>query len=140
LITKQVPASAVVETSSLARRSRPWDRPAICPGLVVEGAAVVATSLTTSPTLAELELTGRLTVVDGDITKGDVRDRLLSAAERVDVLVNDLGIARTPPQGFLEVSEADWIMTFTPWTSSPVSPSSRLHRPGSSSTSLLTDR
>jgi NAD(P)-dependent dehydrogenase (short-subunit alcohol dehydrogenase family) len=85
---------------------------AVCRAFLAEGATVVASSLTTSEALVRLGRDGGLSVVEGDLTDADVRRRLVDAADPVDVLVNTAGSAPTRPEGFLEVSDADWLRTF----------------------------
>ncbi|MGO4363439.1 SDR family NAD(P)-dependent oxidoreductase [Terrabacter sp. RAF57] len=85
---------------------------AICEAFLAEGARVVANSLSTSAALGDLSQTADLSVVEGDVTDAKVRRRLVSVADRIDVLVNNAGIAPARPHGFVEISESDWRGTF----------------------------
>jgi NAD(P)-dependent dehydrogenase (short-subunit alcohol dehydrogenase family) len=83
---------------------------AITRALVAEGAHVVAGALHTSPELAGLE---RVTVLEVDLSSPDGPGRLVEAAgERVDVLVNNVGIAPPRLDGFLAITDEMWHATW----------------------------
>ena len=86
---------------------------AVCEALVAEGATVVANVRSTTPAMTSLASTGRVVLVEGDITKPTTRDRLVDAAGgEPDVLVNNAGIAPARPEGFLDVPPEEWARTF----------------------------
>jgi NAD(P)-dependent dehydrogenase (short-subunit alcohol dehydrogenase family) len=83
---------------------------AIVRGFVAEGASVVAGSRRITP---ELEKLDGVTAVEVDLADPDGPSRLVAAAgDRIDVLVNNVGIAPPRPQGFLEVTDEMWATTW----------------------------
>lgn len=83
---------------------------AIVRGFVAEGATVVAGSRTITPELAKLD---GVTPVQVDLAGPDGPGELVAAAgDRIDVLVNNVGIAPPRPQGFLEVTDDMWATTW----------------------------
>ena len=83
---------------------------AIVRGFVAEGATVVAGARRVSPELEKLE---GVTAVAVDLAGPDGPARLVAAAgDRIDVLVNNVGIAPPRPQGFLEVTDDMWAATW----------------------------
>lgn len=89
---------------------------AVARRFVAEGAVVVAHSHGPSPALASLAEgagPGRVTIVGGDLLDPATPDALVAAAGgRIDVLVNNAGIAPPRPDGFLAVGDDDWRRTF----------------------------
>ncbi|MEU4235795.1 SDR family oxidoreductase [Actinoplanes sp. NPDC026619] len=83
---------------------------AIVQGFVAEGASVVAGSRTITP---ELEKLDGVTAVAVDLSDPEGPAQLVAAAgDRIDVLVNNVGIAPPRPQGFLEVTDEMWATTW----------------------------
>ena len=83
---------------------------AIGRALVAEGARVVAGALRTTPELAALDST---TAVDVDLSTPDGPTQLIEAAgERIDVLVNNVGIAPPRLDGFLAITDEMWQATW----------------------------
>lgn len=81
--------------------------------LVEEGARVVAGSLHVTAELTSLASGGAVTPVEVDLSTPSGPAELVAAAGGVvDVLVNNVGIARTRPGGFLEVGDDDWATTW----------------------------
>jgi NAD(P)-dependent dehydrogenase (short-subunit alcohol dehydrogenase family) len=86
---------------------------AITRALADEGAHVVAGARSRTPELDELASSGRVDVVLLDLGEPEAPARLVQAAGgRVDVLVNNVGLARPRVGGFLSVTDDDWTTTF----------------------------
>ncbi|MER7836587.1 SDR family oxidoreductase [Streptomyces sp. NPDC096040] len=86
---------------------------AVAEALVAAGAEVIAAARTSSPGLDALAKAGGARWVGVDLTGPDSAERLADAAgRRIDVLVNNVGAAPARPDGFLEVSDAEWRRTF----------------------------
>jgi NAD(P)-dependent dehydrogenase (short-subunit alcohol dehydrogenase family) len=82
---------------------------AIVRGFTAEGATVVAGSRTITP---ELEIDG-VTPVEVDLAApSGPADLVAAAGDRIDVLVNNVGVAPPRPQGFLEVTDDMWAATW----------------------------
>ena len=82
---------------------------AIVKGLVAEGVHVVAGARSSSAELDALVSSGDVTMVPVDLSKPDAPAALVAAAgERIDILVNNVGAAKTRTGGFLSVTDADW--------------------------------
>jgi NAD(P)-dependent dehydrogenase (short-subunit alcohol dehydrogenase family) len=83
---------------------------AVSRALVAEGAHVVAGALHTSPELASLD---SATAVELDLSTPDGPARLIEAAGgRIDVLVNNVGVAPTRLDGFLAITDEMWHATW----------------------------
>ncbi|MFI5896567.1 SDR family NAD(P)-dependent oxidoreductase [Actinoplanes sp. NPDC051513] len=83
---------------------------AIVRGFVAEGAAVVAGSRRATKELAELD---GVTVVEVDLADAaGPADLIAAAGERIDVLVNNVGIAPPRTHGFLDVTDNMWADTW----------------------------
>ncbi|MFC7275707.1 SDR family NAD(P)-dependent oxidoreductase [Paractinoplanes rhizophilus] len=83
---------------------------AIVRGFVAEGASVVAGSRHVTPDLGKL---AGVTAVEVDLADPAGPGELVAAAgDRIDVLVNNVGIAPPRPQGFLEVTDDMWATTW----------------------------
>jgi NAD(P)-dependent dehydrogenase (short-subunit alcohol dehydrogenase family) len=83
---------------------------AIVRGFVAEGAMVVAGSRTITAELSKLD---GVTPVEVDLASPHGPAELVEAAgDRIDVLVNNVGIAPPRPQGFLEVTDDMWATTW----------------------------
>ena len=75
-----------------------------------EGARVIAGARTISEPLAELAKTAPVEPVSVDLAEAGGPPRLIGAAgDRVDVLVNNVGIATTRLHGFTEVTDEMWL-------------------------------
>jgi NAD(P)-dependent dehydrogenase (short-subunit alcohol dehydrogenase family) len=86
---------------------------AITRAFVAEGAEVVAGSRSVSAELKELAELGSVTPVEVDLETPDGPERLVEAAAgRIDVLVNNVGIAASRPAGFLAVTDEQWARTW----------------------------
>jgi NAD(P)-dependent dehydrogenase (short-subunit alcohol dehydrogenase family) len=78
--------------------------------LVAEGARVVAGALHTSPELAALD---GVTVLELDLSAPDGPAQLVAAAgPRIDVLVNNVGVAPPRLDGFLAITDEMWHTTW----------------------------
>src|SRR4051812_4272124 len=83
---------------------------AIVRGFVAEGATVVAGARRVTPELEDLD---GVTAVAVDLADPAGPAQLVAAAGgRIDVLVNNVGIAPPRPQGFLEVTDDMWATTW----------------------------
>jgi NAD(P)-dependent dehydrogenase (short-subunit alcohol dehydrogenase family) len=83
---------------------------AVVRGFAAEGATVVAGARRVTP---ELEKLDGVTAVEVDLADPAGPARLVAAAgERIDVLVNNVGIAPPRPQGFLEITDEMWATTW----------------------------
>src|SRR3954449_6005221 len=83
---------------------------AIVRGFVAEGATVVAGARRVTPELAKID---GVTAVAVDLADPAGPAQLVAAAgDRIDVLVNNVGIAPPRPQGFLEVTDDMWAATW----------------------------
>jgi NAD(P)-dependent dehydrogenase (short-subunit alcohol dehydrogenase family) len=88
---------------------------AITRGLVDEGARVIAGARTGSDGLRELADRGSVREVTVDLADADGPARLVAAAAEegpIDVLVNNVGAVKVRSEGFLHVSDRDWLDTF----------------------------
>lgn len=90
---------------------------AIAEALLAEGAYVVAGARERSAELDALVDGGRADFVDVDLAVPDGPARLVSTAlskhGRVDVLVNNVGAAATRTDGFLSVTDDQWLFSLT---------------------------
>jgi NAD(P)-dependent dehydrogenase (short-subunit alcohol dehydrogenase family) len=83
---------------------------AVSRALAAEGARVVAGALHTSPELAALH---PVTAVEVDLSTPDGPARLVAAAGgRIDVLVNNVGMAPPRLDGFLAITDEMWHATW----------------------------
>lgn len=81
---------------------------AIVRALLSEGATVIAGARSTSPELGELSGNGQLKFIPVDLSAPDAGQALVDAAgTKVDILVNNVGAAKTRISGFLEISDDD---------------------------------
>jgi NAD(P)-dependent dehydrogenase (short-subunit alcohol dehydrogenase family) len=86
---------------------------AITRGFAAAGAHVVAGSRHASAELKELANQGVVTTVEVDLAGSDGPARLVAVAgDRIDVLVNNVGIAPPRPGGFLAVTDEQWFATW----------------------------
>jgi NAD(P)-dependent dehydrogenase (short-subunit alcohol dehydrogenase family) len=83
---------------------------AVVQGFVAEGATVVAGTRHVTPELTKLD---GVTAVEVDLSDPAGPAELMAAAgDRIDVLVNNVGVAPPRPQGFLEVTDEMWATTW----------------------------
>ena len=87
---------------------------AVTRGLVAEGARVTAGARKSTAELDELAGTGPARVVQVDLagpdgTPGWSRPQ----ADRIDILVNNVGAALARPGGFAEITDDDWLASLT---------------------------
>jgi NAD(P)-dependent dehydrogenase (short-subunit alcohol dehydrogenase family) len=86
---------------------------AITRAFVAEGAFVYAGAKATSPELKELAATGQVSAVEVDLsTPGGPGQLVAAAGQRIDVLVNNVGIAQPRLDGFLAVTDEMWHATW----------------------------
>jgi len=87
---------------------------AVVRGLVAEGVHVTAGALKSSAELDELAGTGMVRVVEADLAEAGGPATLVAAAgDRIDILVNNVGAAPARPGGFGEITDQDWLASFT---------------------------
>jgi NAD(P)-dependent dehydrogenase (short-subunit alcohol dehydrogenase family) len=85
---------------------------AISQALVAEGVRVVAGARTSSAELDELVQAGQAQVVNVDLAAAAGPAQLVAqAGDRIDILVNNVGAARTRLDGFLKITDEDWQST-----------------------------
>lgn len=83
---------------------------AIVTALVAEGVHVVAGSLHSSAELEAMAAEGSVEVLALDLTEASAPGRLVElAGDRVDILVNNVGAAPARTDGFLHVTDAQWL-------------------------------
>jgi NAD(P)-dependent dehydrogenase (short-subunit alcohol dehydrogenase family) len=87
---------------------------AIVAALVAEGVHVIAGARSSSPSIDEFVAVGAVTFVPVNLADRDAPAALVAAAGgRVDILVNNVGAAKTRVGGFLSVSDDEWIDSIT---------------------------
>lgn len=85
---------------------------AVTRALAGSGAHVVAGAKHSSPELAQLAAAGSVTVAELDLsTPGGPGDLVAAAGDRVDILVNNVGSAPPRTDGFLAITDAQWLAT-----------------------------
>jgi NAD(P)-dependent dehydrogenase (short-subunit alcohol dehydrogenase family) len=85
---------------------------AITQAFVAEGARVVAGSRQTSPELGDLVAGGSVYALAVDLSTSDGPQQLIDAAHergQISILVNNVGAVKPRLDGFLAVSDADWL-------------------------------
>ena len=83
---------------------------AVTQALVAEGAHVVAGALTASDELDALVETSSVAFLQVDLASADGPAALVSfAGARIDILVNNVGAVSPRPDGFLSVSDEQWL-------------------------------
>jgi NAD(P)-dependent dehydrogenase (short-subunit alcohol dehydrogenase family) len=88
---------------------------AVTRALADEGVRVIAGARVSSDELRELVDAGSVREVLVDLSRPDGPAQLIAAAAEdgaIDVLVNNVGAVKVRTQGFLEVSDQDWLDTF----------------------------
>ena len=89
---------------------------AVTRALVAEGAHVVAGARHKSPELRSLVAAGSVHEVEVDLSTAAGPIELVAAAHQhgpLDILVNNVGAVKPRPGGFLEVTDEDWLGSFT---------------------------
>jgi NAD(P)-dependent dehydrogenase (short-subunit alcohol dehydrogenase family) len=87
---------------------------AITQALVAEGARVVAGARSSTPELDELIATGAVTFESVDLTTADAPARLVARATEfggLDILVNNVGAVNFRFEGFLSITDEEWVST-----------------------------
>jgi NAD(P)-dependent dehydrogenase (short-subunit alcohol dehydrogenase family) len=80
--------------------------------LAASGARVITGATRPSAEIEGLTRDQQVTFVEVDLAEPGGPAQLVAAAgERVDILVNNVGIARARPGGFLSVSDDDWALS-----------------------------
>jgi NAD(P)-dependent dehydrogenase (short-subunit alcohol dehydrogenase family) len=87
---------------------------AIVRQLAASGARVVTGAKSPSPEIEALTRDQQVTFAPVDLADPEGPARLVAlAGDRVDILVNNVGLARARPGGFLSVTEDDWAVSLT---------------------------
>ncbi|MGC0368243.1 SDR family NAD(P)-dependent oxidoreductase [Microbacterium sp. SLBN-111] len=89
---------------------------AIATALVGEGVRVVAGARSSTPELDDLASTGRVLFESVDLSDADAPVRLVGRAREfggLDVLVNNVGAVTLRTDGFLAISDEEWLATIT---------------------------
>src|SRR5690348_10356613 len=87
---------------------------AVVQRLAASGARVITGARRSSPEIEALANDKQVTFAEVDLTDPDGPAQLVTAAGgRVDILVNNVGIARARPGGFLSVTDDDWAVSLT---------------------------
>jgi len=82
--------------------------------LAASGARVVTGAKVRSPEIEALTRDGQVTFAEVDLAEAGGPARLVAMAEgRVDILVNNVGLARARPGGFLSITDDDWAASLT---------------------------
>jgi NAD(P)-dependent dehydrogenase (short-subunit alcohol dehydrogenase family) len=82
--------------------------------LAASGAQVIAGAKRPSPEIEELTRDKQVIFVEVDLADpGGPAQLVGTAGDRVDILVNNVGIARARPGGFLSITEDDWATSLT---------------------------
>jgi len=85
---------------------------AVTRGLVEEGAHVVAGARESSSDLNSLVEAGSVQAAELDLSEPSAPARLVAlAGDRIDILVNNVGAAPPRPEGFLHVTDDQWMDT-----------------------------
>ncbi|ANJ28561.1 oxidoreductase [Agromyces aureus] len=88
---------------------------AVTRALVAEGARVIAGARTITDELVALSDSGHVMAVSVDLSTADGPAELVARAEHfggLDILVNNVGAVTPRTEGFLAVSDDDWLRTF----------------------------
>ena len=80
--------------------------------LLAEGATVIGVARKGTPETDELGSDERFRFVAADLSDPAQIDGLREQADRVDVLVNNVGSAPPRPGGFASISDDDWLRTY----------------------------
>jgi NAD(P)-dependent dehydrogenase (short-subunit alcohol dehydrogenase family) len=87
---------------------------AIARALAAEGAHVTSGARSASPELSDLVEAGQVHEVQVDLSTADGPERLVAAAREhgsLDVLVNNVGAVTPRLNGFLEITDEEWLRT-----------------------------
>jgi NAD(P)-dependent dehydrogenase (short-subunit alcohol dehydrogenase family) len=83
---------------------------AVTRALVAEGVRVVAGARASSPELDELVKAGSVQLAQVDLSDADAPAELVAlAGDRLDILVNNVGAATPRLEGFLKVTDEQWL-------------------------------
>ena len=83
---------------------------AVVRAFVAEGAHVIAGARSSSPELDDLAAGGSVDVVAVDLSDPEGPARLIASTDRrVDILVNNVGLATARTDGFLSVTDEQWV-------------------------------
>ncbi|WP_213815068.1 oxidoreductase [Glaciihabitans sp. dw_435] len=89
---------------------------AVVQALVAEGVRVIAGARTISPALRDLESAGSVLPVSVDLSTADGPAELVGHAASVgglDIVVNNVGAVTPRTEGFLAISDEEWLSTLT---------------------------
>jgi NAD(P)-dependent dehydrogenase (short-subunit alcohol dehydrogenase family) len=87
---------------------------AVVTRLAASGARVITGAQTSSAEIDRLAHDKNVVFVEVDLADpGGPAELVAAAGERVDILVNNVGIARARPGGFLSVTDDDWATSLT---------------------------
>jgi NAD(P)-dependent dehydrogenase (short-subunit alcohol dehydrogenase family) len=87
---------------------------AVVTRLAASGARVITGAQTSSAEIDRLAHDENVVFVEVDLADpGGPAELVAAAGERVDILVNNVGIARARPGGFLSVTDDDWATSLT---------------------------
>jgi NAD(P)-dependent dehydrogenase (short-subunit alcohol dehydrogenase family) len=82
---------------------------AVVQRLAASGARVITGAKTASPEIEALRAERQLVFAEADLADPDGPAQLVGmAGEQIDILVNNVGIARARPGGFLSITDDDW--------------------------------
>jgi NAD(P)-dependent dehydrogenase (short-subunit alcohol dehydrogenase family) len=82
--------------------------------LAASGALVFTGAKTRSPEIEALTQDKHVVFIETDLTDPDGPAQLVArAGDRVDILVNNVGLARARPGGFLSITDDDWAASLT---------------------------
>jgi NAD(P)-dependent dehydrogenase (short-subunit alcohol dehydrogenase family) len=77
------------------------------------GATIIVAAQKGSPDLDQLISTTRTRFLSVDLSQPDAGDVVSAQAGPIDILINNVGLASARPQGFLEISDAEWQTSFS---------------------------
>jgi NAD(P)-dependent dehydrogenase (short-subunit alcohol dehydrogenase family) len=87
---------------------------AVVSRLAASGARVITGAKTSSAEIEQLARDKDVVFLEVDLADpGGPAELVAAAGERVDILVNNVGIARARPGGFLSITEDDWATSLT---------------------------
>jgi NAD(P)-dependent dehydrogenase (short-subunit alcohol dehydrogenase family) len=87
---------------------------AIVRNLAASGARVVTGAKSRSPEIDALTRDTQVIFAEVDLTDANGPAQLVATAgDRVDILVNNVGVARARPGGFLSITDDDWFVSLT---------------------------
>jgi NAD(P)-dependent dehydrogenase (short-subunit alcohol dehydrogenase family) len=87
---------------------------AVVKRLLTDGCTVIAGSRSSSAELDELAAAGRVHFVAADLSQPGAAEQLAAAAgDRIDILVNNVGATKSRVDGFLSITDEDWLTSMT---------------------------